>query len=38
MSEEEIVQNFYQQVAGEVLSPFQRTFIEETFIDLRGEK
>ena len=38
MSEEEIVQNFYQQVAGEALSPFQRTFIEETFIDLRGEK
>lgn len=38
MSEEEIVQNFYQQVAGEALSPFQQAFIEETFIDLRGEK
>lgn len=31
MSEEEIVQNFYQQVAGEALSPFQQAFYRRNF-------
>ncbi len=38
MSEEEIVQSFYQQVTGEALSAYQQDFIEKTFIELKGEK